>query len=188
MEPDTDLSGLKPADLDDEIVNQYAERLLRVAQQRLGDQLRAKVSPEDVVQSAFKSFYRRQDEFSFESDGADGIWSLLVVITVRKCCNWAEVFGAKKRSAQRERSMHADQDNERDRIEIAGKEPTPEEAVQLVELTEQLFALLDPRHQQIISLRMQGYELEEIAEQVQSSRRTIARVVAETKEKLRGLI
>ncbi len=182
------LTGIPPERFADALFNRYAGRLMVVARDRLGARLRAKVSPEDVVQSAFKSFFRRQDEFQFDHDGSDGLWGLLVVITVRKCTKWADLFGAGKRSAEREVSLNADGPAGDPWREVAGREPGPDEAAVLSDLIERLMERLGPREQEIIALRMQGCELEEIAGQVRSSRRTVARVVAEAKDVLRELL
>lgn len=182
------LSGLPPEAFADAVFNRYAGRLMRVARERLGSKLQSKVSPEDVVQSVFKSFFRRRHEFDFKDDDADGLWGLLVVITLRKCAKWADVFGAEKRSTERETSLDAETASGHRWHEAVGREPGPEEAAMLSELIERLMQRLDARQQQMLALRMQGFELEEIADQVQSSRRTVARVVAEVKIILRELL
>lgn len=181
-------SGIPPEQFAAAVFDRYAQRLMSVARDRLGAQLRSKVSPEDVVQSAFKSFFRRQDEFQFQRDGSDGLWGLLVVITVRKCTKWADVFGAEKRSASREVSLNAESPSGNQWFDVVAREPGPVEAAILSELVDRLLGRLDPRHQQILSLRMQGYEFEEIAEQVETSCRTVARVVQDAKEILRRMI
>jgi RNA polymerase sigma-70 factor, ECF subfamily len=182
------LSGIPPEQFAEAVFNRYAQRLMSVARERIGTQLRSKVSPEDVVQSAFKSFFRRKDEFQFEKDGADGLWGLLVVITVRKCAKWADVFTAEKRSASREVSLNSGFPGGSVPGDVVAREPGPTEVAILSELIERMLARLDERQQQMISLRMQGYELEEIAEQLRSSRRTVSRTIQEAKEVLRQLI
>lgn len=182
------LSGLPPEVFADEVFNRYAERLMRVARDRLGGKLQSKVSPEDVVQSAFKSFFRRHHEFEFKNDDSDGLWGLLVVITVRKCAKWADRFGSDKRSTEREGSLDSATASGHRWHEAVDQNPGPEEAAMLSELIERLMLRLDRRQQQMLALRMQGLDLEEIADQVQSSRRTVARVIAEVKSVLRGLL
>jgi RNA polymerase sigma-70 factor (ECF subfamily) len=175
------LSGLPPESFADEVFNRYARQLIELAGKRLHGNLRSKVSPEDVVQSAFKSFFRRQHEFQFDRDGADGLWGLLVVITLRKCAKWADVFRAGKRAVDREVSLAAD-------LAAVSREPGPEEAALLSEMVERLLERFDERQRQMVALRMQGFELEEIAVQAQSSRRTVARVVAEAKTRLHEIL
>lgn len=163
------------------LFQRYAERLLCVARDRLGSKFQAKVGAEDIVQSAFKSFFRRRDEFRFARDDEDGIWGLLLVITGRKCSKWIDLFSAEKRAVNREVSANDDAGSQSGSMQLAGREPDPQEAALLGELVEQLMNQFEPRQQEMISLRMQGYELEEIANQVASSRRTVARVIAEAK-------
>jgi RNA polymerase sigma-70 factor, ECF subfamily len=183
------LSGIPPEQFAEAVFNRYAQRLMSVARERIGTQLRSKVSPEDVVQSAFKSFFRRQDEFKFEKDGDDGLWGLLVVITVRKCAKWADVYTAEKRSASREVSLNSSPPGGGSGLrDVVAREPGPTEVAVLSELIERMLARLDERQQQMISLRMHGYDLEEIAEQLNSSRRTVSRTIQEAKEVLRQLI
>lgn len=182
------ISGMSPTLLANDIFNQYAERLLGVARTRLGARLREKVSEEDIVQSAFISFFRRQNEFQFSGDDSDGLWGLLVIITVRKCTKWAAVFGTNKRSISREVSMNDDLVDHRRMMELATDDPSPEEALLLTELVDRLMGQFGERQQMMISLRMQGYELDEIANETQSSRRTVARVIAEAKEVLSTLL
>jgi RNA polymerase sigma factor (sigma-70 family) len=179
-------TGIPAASLADQVFNRYSQRLLAVARNHLSARLRAKVSEEDVVQSALKSFFRRQHEFQFAHDGADGLWGLLVVITLRKCSKWADVYGAEKRAADREVPLDVGSSNSW--REAASREPGPEEAALLSDLVERLMGRFGSRQQQIVSLRMQGFELEEIAQQTQSSRRTAARVIAEAKTALRQLL
>jgi RNA polymerase sigma-70 factor (ECF subfamily) len=179
-------SGLSAEWFADAVFNRYADRLLRVAGRRLGARLRAKVSPEDIVQSAFKSLYRRRHAFRFQDDVSDGLWGLLVVITIRKCAKWADLFGAEKRAVDREVPLDGAASEGRPGIELAGREPGPAEAAELAELTERLMGGLDARRRRIVSLRLEGHELEEIAALAQSSRRTVVRVIAEAKAWLRA--
>lgn len=180
-------AGIPAASFAEGVYNRYAQRLMAVAQQRLGARLRSKVSAEDVVQSAFKSFFRRREDFHFVDDGADGLWGLLVVITVRKCAKWADIYSAGKRSTAREVSLNAGASGIAG-SDIAGREPTPEEAAILSELVEQLMGRFDQRQQHMICLRMQGFDVQEIANQTQSSRRTVARVIGEAKTVVRELL
>lgn len=43
----------------EEIFREYSARLIALARSRLGDRLRAKVDPEDVLQSVFRTFFLR---------------------------------------------------------------------------------------------------------------------------------
>src|SRR5437762_3488388 len=67
-----------------QIFERFAHRLMGLARTRLSGGLRQKVDPEDVMQSVFKSFFRRHAEAQFDLSGWDSLWALLTVITLRK--------------------------------------------------------------------------------------------------------
>src|SRR5437016_3003501 len=74
------------------IFGRFARRLIALARVHLSSQLRQKVDPEDVLQSVFRSFFRRQAAGEFELQNWDGMWALLSVITLRKCGHQADHY------------------------------------------------------------------------------------------------
>src|SRR5687767_3959142 len=68
----------------EELFVRYSERLTRLAEQHLSRRLAARVDGEDVVQSAFRTFYRRAAGGQLKIDNAAEIWRLLVRITLCK--------------------------------------------------------------------------------------------------------
>ena len=56
-------------------------RLIGLARAHLAGRLRHKVDPEDVVQSAYKSFLLRYGEQARAADGWDRLWGVLTTIT-----------------------------------------------------------------------------------------------------------
>lgn len=164
-----------------EVFRRYSIRLLHLANDRLGKDVRGKLSPEDVVQSAFKSFFRRLKDFRLERDGADAIWGLLSIITIRKCKKWDAFYRCDKRAVKRERP---DDSRLAGQVRHTSTEPGPEDALIVEELLEKLFNEFEPRQQQMILLRIDGCSLDEIAVQCQSSCRTVARTIATAKRLL----
>src|SRR5687767_15004018 len=67
-----------------DLFDRYCERLMRLARKRIGHRMTSRVDPEDVIQSAFRTFFARvkNDEFSFEAE--DDLFKLLVRLTVNK--------------------------------------------------------------------------------------------------------
>ena len=67
-----------------ELFDRYCEKLMRLARRRIGQRMASRVDPEDVIQSAFRTFFVRvrNDEFTF--DGEDDLFKLLVRLTVNK--------------------------------------------------------------------------------------------------------
>ena len=88
------------------IFYRYAATLVRLANDQLASDLRAKFDGEDVVQSALRSFFQRQRDGQFELTSWDSLWGLLVRITLRKCGRRKVCWRAGRRDPQREsRSM-----------------------------------------------------------------------------------
>src|SRR5688572_26480006 len=85
-----------------ELFQRYARRLIGLARSHLDSQLRQKVDPEDVVQSVYKSLFRRLETEQVEAPNWDSLWYLLTVMTLRKCANQAEHLHAAKRDVRRE--------------------------------------------------------------------------------------
>ncbi|MDX1926789.1 MAG: sigma-70 family RNA polymerase sigma factor [Pirellulaceae bacterium] len=168
-----------------EVFQRYSMRLLRLANDRLGKDVRGKISPEDVVQSAFKSFFRRLKDFRFDRDGTDTIWGLLSIITIRKCRKWDAFYRCDKRAVQRERPSDSSLTGQG---KHTSTEPGPEDALVVEELLEKLFREFEPRQHQMILLRIDGCSIEEIASQCQSSCRTVARTIATAKQMLADLL
>lgn len=188
---DTDLAQLSgiPRELfASDVFQNYAERLIRIAEERMRPELQVKVAPEDVVQSAFKSFFRRLHDFRLDSNSPDAVWGLLVVITIRKCAKWSDVFHAEKRALDREVAGLSSASGFDNHWELIARDPGPEEAAVLTELIAMLMSEFESRQQQIILLRMEGFGLEEIARKLHSSRRTVARVIAEAKQRMLALL
>ena len=85
-----------------EVFERFAGRLLALTRSRFNRLLARKVDPEDVVQSAFKSFFVRHRAGKLDVGDRDGLWNLLTLITLRKCADRAEYFLAERRDAARE--------------------------------------------------------------------------------------
>jgi RNA polymerase sigma-70 factor (ECF subfamily) len=82
-----------------EVFRRFAHQLVALAHGRISTALRHKVDPEDVVQSAFKSFFRRFSEGDMEVVNWNSLWGLLTLITVRKRCRgWSPSAASRRRS------------------------------------------------------------------------------------------
>src|SRR5262249_60734231 len=86
----------------------FTRRLIGLARCNLDARLRHKVDPEDVVQSAYKSFFLRYGEGTLEAEGWDGLWGLLTLITLRKCAERIRYHRAECRDVAREAAPAAE--------------------------------------------------------------------------------
>src|SRR5262245_66420512 len=138
-----------------ELFGRFAHQLIALAHRHIGGGLRHKVDPEDVVQSAYKSFFFRYGAGKLDVVNWNSLWGLLTLITVRKCAERVAYHRADCRDAAREVSPPAGGERA-SWPEALGREPTPLEAAQLSETVDQLLASLDEDERPVLELSLQG--------------------------------
>lgn len=169
----------------EEIFRRFSSRLVNLARLRLNARERRKVDEEDIVQSVFRSFFVRQSEGRFELADWGGLWGLLTRMTLRKCGRRVESLRAACRDCRRELAASDRSDSEIDPWEAVTREPSPEEVAGLAETVEFLMRGLTETEQRIVSLRLQGYQNNEIAETIGGiSERKVYRVLAAVRARL----
>jgi RNA polymerase sigma-70 factor (ECF subfamily) len=155
-----------------ELFGRFAGQLIAMTRNRLGNRLQHRLDPEDVVQSAYKSFFHRYGDGNLEVVNWNSLWGLLVLITMRKCTERIAFHRAKRRDIAREAATPAGGESTSWR-EPFGREPTPSEAVVLSDTIGQLFAALDEDERPVLELSLQGYTTREISEQLGRAERTV---------------
>src|SRR3954447_7477702 len=88
--------------------DQYGELLQKVAEKHLAGGLRRRVGPEDVVQSACRTFLRRARGGEFRLEDSEGLWRLLCAITLTKIREQARYHLRQKRGLDREQPLATD--------------------------------------------------------------------------------
>jgi RNA polymerase sigma factor (sigma-70 family) len=161
-------------------------RLVALAHTQFDTWVRAKADHEDVVQSAFQSFFEHCGRGEFELAGWDSLWSLLALITVRKCRDRRKRLGARRRAVARERPWAKDVAGEVDAAPF-DREPTPEQAAMLAELLVRWLASLEPAERSIVELGLQGLDDATVARHLSRSQRTVRRVRVQVEERLKSL-
>jgi RNA polymerase sigma-70 factor (ECF subfamily) len=165
-----------------EVFQRFARRLIGLARQRLDVRLRQKLDPEDVVQSVFRSFFTRFAGGQFDLNDWDGLWSLLTLITLRKCGHRVEHFRAACRDVRRESAPPPAEEGSDAAWEGIAREPTPAEAAVLTETMTALLRGLDERERRAVELRLQGHSPPDICAATGLRERTLYRLL----ERLRG--
>ena len=159
-----------------QMFERYVNRLCALARTRLSNRMQRRVEPEDIVQSAYRSFFRKaEDRFELEKPG--DLWRLLAAITINKVRGQVEFHTAQKRGINAEESMLADQSMLRVSPEAVAEDPQPDDAAAMIEELTELLANLDPLQRSIIELSMQNQSVEQISEEVQRSERTVRRTL-----------
>ena len=169
-----------------EVFVRFAARLAGLARRHLDARLAVKVDPEDVVQSAYKSFFIRQRAGTLDVGTWDGLWGLLTMITLRKCADRAAYYRAEKRDVARETTTGGADDSAPALAEMAlDREPLPDEAAVLAETVEALFRLIDdPDERAILELSLQGFTATEISEKLGRAERSVRRLREHIRKRL----
>jgi RNA polymerase sigma-70 factor (ECF subfamily) len=164
-----------------QIFERYADRLIALADRRLSERLSSRIDPEDIVQSAFRTFFVRVRKGRFTLPDDDALCKLLMRITVHKTLQQV----AYQKAAKRDPSREAEQAREPERRmqELMAKEPTDEVVTGFLDQLEGFLNELGDRGRRIIELRMHNYTNEEIAKKLDISDRTVRRVI----ERVKGL-
>jgi len=170
-----------------EVFRRFAGRLIGLARAELDTRIRRKEDPEDVVQSVYRSFFTRYRAGQFDFANWDELWSLLTVITVRKCMNRAEYYLAKCRDVGVEVAPQPTSDGTDVLDRVIDREPTPLEAVILADTMEQMMRGLEPDDRAIIELGLQGYSAPEIGARLGFAERTVRRVRERIKKRLQRM-
>jgi RNA polymerase sigma-70 factor (ECF subfamily) len=166
------------------VFDRYKRRLLALARSHLDTRIRRKVDPDDIVQSVFRSFFQRQQEGQFDLHDWDQLWSLLALITARKCKNACIYFTRAKRSASLEVTAEGSGDEALASWQALASEPTPEEAAVLADLVERLVGGLPQRERRIVQLSLEGNDARAIAQAVGRAERTVRRTLDHFRHRL----
>lgn len=162
-----------------QVVDRYTERLLAVAGRQIGRKLARRIDAEDILQSTYRSFFRRTSKGEYELDSESDLWRLLVTITLNKVRRQAKFHTAARRDMLREHSAAATSApaamNPRHGMEKV--QPPPSEVAVLNEEMELFLGGLRPRDRAIVTLRLEGYSTKEIATQLSRAERSVRRVL-----------
>jgi RNA polymerase sigma-70 factor (ECF subfamily) len=164
----------------EELYRRYAQRLCALADHWIDEKLRRLVGADDVVQSVFRTFFRRTRQGEYQLDHSGSLWKLLVQITLNKVRKQAERHRAAKRSVAAEIYL----DGERPCPETFARGPSLEEVAAFIDELEVLMAGLGDREPEIVRLCLEGYSAPEIATEVGCTRWTVRRVLGRVGERL----
>lgn len=164
-----------------ELVERYTLRLMEFARRQLPERVQRRVDPEDVVQSVYRSFFRRLKEGQFNFEESQDVWRLLAAMTFCKARNVVKFHQRGRRDVRRDAGLqpfHAATESHG----LCDPEPGAEDVALMLDCLEQLLAKLPDNYRQIVVHRLEGDSIEEIAHKVNRTRRTVLRVLAHVQE------
>jgi RNA polymerase sigma-70 factor (ECF subfamily) len=158
----------------------YAARLRAMAAAQTDRNLAARVDPEDIVQSVFRTFFRRAAAGEYEVPAGDELWKLFLVIGLNKVRAVAAYHKAGKRDVRQTAGGDA----------MAAAPPAGDDNdLRILQMTiDDLLATLPPTHRQIIELRVAGHEVADIAARLSRSKRSVERILQEFRAGLGAIL
>lgn len=153
----------------------YADHLQALAAARLSPDLAGRLDPEDIVQSVFRTFFRRAALGQYEVPAGEDLWKLFLVIALNKIRNAGTYHRAARRDVRRTTGAP----------DVEGHPDANENALTVLRLViEEVLAELPPSARLIVERRIEGHEVAEIAEQSGRSKRSVERILRDFRERL----
>ena len=169
----------------DELFERYVSRLTALVRVRMSPKLARRLDAEDVIQSAYRSFFTKAKEGRFELKQGGDLWRLLAAIALNKLNKQIERHLAAKRNPDAEQ-IGADDDQVGGAWAGASAEPSPASIALLEDEIELLTSDLDEVQSEMFSMRLAGCTVEEIAEATQRSERTVRRLLTKIREQMQS--
>jgi RNA polymerase sigma-70 factor, ECF subfamily len=158
----------------------YAQRIRNLAQSQCSAALSRQIEPDDIVQSVFGSFFRRAAQGEYQVPDGSELWRLLLSIALNKIRAKGIYHSAHKRDVRRTKQMAAVEKW----IEPArqGDDAVPYAFLKMV--IHEAMDDLSSAEKTMIAMRIDGYEVAEIAEKTKTSKRSVERSLQEFRSRL----
>ncbi len=165
------------------LYHRYAGHLRALAARQSSAALSARMDPDDIVQSVFRTFFRRVVTDQYDVPRGDDLWKLFLVIALHKIRNAAVHHKAAKRDVRQ--TVHVG-----DVKPVAEAVGTPDDVdvATLRMVIDDTLAALPESSRAIVRLRIDGHEVADIADQTGRSKRSVERVLQQFRDQLRGLL
>jgi RNA polymerase sigma-70 factor (ECF subfamily) len=167
----------------EEVFARYSAQLACLAGQNLSPRLAARLDSADVVQSAFRTFFRRCGQGEFHIDSSTQLWRLLARITLLK----ARAHARRHLADQRDVRAETPGDDVAIRALASSSEPGPAEQAVLLDQIEALLEGLPPQYGELLQRRLQGHSVSDIAREMDLSRQSVHRMLNVLQERFQDL-
>jgi RNA polymerase sigma-70 factor (ECF subfamily) len=192
----------------EELDRLFRQRLCALVEREMNARYRRREDPEDVVQSVFRTFFRRAALGQYHVAHNGAMWKLLEQITRRKILKHVEYHRAKKRDVAQELPLPDDAPHEYAESAADARllgnalecvlrgldSPEPEvyrlqlHGYTVAEILETVLNGLDTSYVEILALRLQGHTEDDIAAQVGCGREAVRYRLKRLVQRLRFLL
>ncbi len=162
-----------------QIYLRYGHRLRALARAQSSRELARSIDAEEIVQSVFGSFFRGARKGLYDVPAGEELWRLFLVIALNKIRAKGAYYQAAKRAARL--TVHGSA--------LMRRAAADDDAAAFtcLKLTiDEALETLPEGHRDLVLLRMEGYDVAEIAERLGRSRRTVERMLQYARKKLSG--
>ena len=154
------------------IHQRYARRVIALARAGMSKGLHVRLDPDDIAQSVFRRFFAAAKAGRYDLPTGQELWDLFLVITLNRVRSAEEHHRAGKRDV---------------RLTVGWDQTDPPDPAEthLVVVVEEAIDALPAAHREVVRLRTAGCEVAEIAAATGRSKRTVERLLQETRSRLR---
>lgn len=160
-----------------QLYRRYADRLRALAVSQCSGALAQRVDADDIVQSVFRTFFRRITHGGYDVPAGGELWKLFLVIALNKIRSLATFHRAAKRDVRRAAGGF-----ERELDGLAHSNQSALDVLRLI--IDEILNSVPAVQRQIIELRIEEYEVSEIAQRTGRSKRTVERVLQQFRRRL----
>lgn len=159
----------------------YVQRLEQLAHAQIDPAAVVRMDPEGIVQSVFRTFFRRVSGGQYDVGDREDLWKLLLVIALNKIRSTGAFHRAARRSIRRTEPLNADRPPA-----SADSEP---QAVSVLRMTiDEIVADLPAGCDEIVRLRIEGFEVGEIARKTGRAKRSVERILQDFRRRLKATL
>lgn len=162
----------------DDLYRRYAQRLRGLARARTSANLGRRVDSDDIVQSVFRRFFSAAREGDYDVPAGEDLWNLLLVITLNKIRTEEEFHRAAKRDVRRTAESPSGQSP----LEAIADGDAADAMLRLA--VKEFLERLPEDYRRVVELRIQGHEVAEIAALANRSKRSVERILQESRRAL----
>jgi len=166
------------------LYDRYAERLRALTRRKSSSALACRLDPDDIVQSVFRNFFHAARAGGYDIPPGEDLWKLLLVIALNKIRARGTFHRAAKRDVRRTRRIDG-----MDPYTLAKDNPHGQSGRTFLRMVaEEALASLPPLQRRIVELRMEGYQVHEIAQHTGRSLRTVERTLQNCRKQLASIL
>src|SRR5262249_48212972 len=132
----------------------------------------------------YRCFFAHAREDRYELHRGGDLWRLLVAIMLDKLRDQIKWNTRAKRNVNREQRVGSDDSWQGIELRLLARPPSPLEALAVAEALEEFMRSLEPIEARVLELRLQGFNLEEIAADVKRGVSTVSRTLDRIKQRM----